>query len=170
MLSEEEKESLSTQISEEEIKCGLWALKPFKALGINGLHAGFYQYFWTDVKELVCHEVINIFEKREMPEFLNETLISLISKCQSPESLNNYIPISQCNSIYKVVIKILVSRIRPFLDRPVSPVQFAFVPRRRGLDNILIAQELIHSLDNKNGRVGFMAIKVDLAKAYDCIE
>ena len=69
-----------------------------------------------------------------------------------------------------MVIKILVGRIRPFLDRLVSLIQFAFVPRRRGLDNILIAQELIHSLDNKKGRVGFMAIKVDLAKAYDRIE
>ena len=69
-----------------------------------------------------------------------------------------------------MVIKIPVGRIIPFLDRLVSPVQFAFVPRRRGLDNILIAQDLIHSLDNKKGRVGFMAIKVDLAKAYDRIE
>ena len=41
------------------------------------------------------------------------------------------------------------------------------MPRRRGLDNIIIAQELIHSLDNKKGSMGFMAVKVDLAKAYD---
>ena len=25
-------------------------------------------------------------------------------------------------------------------------------------------------LDNKKGKVGFMAIKIDLAKAYDCLE
>ena len=41
------------------------------------------------------------------------------------------------------------------------------MPGRRGLDNIIIAQELIHSLDNKKGSMGFMAVKVDLAKAYD---
>lgn len=41
---------------------------------------------------------------------------------------------------------------------------------RRGLDNIIIAQELIHSLDNKKGKGGFMAIKVDFAKAYDHLE
>jgi len=159
-----------TQISKEEIKRGLWALKPFKAPRIDGFHVGFYQYFWADVKELVCQEVTNIFETREMPEYLNETLISLIPKCQSSESFSNYRPISLCNSIYKVVIKILVGRIRPLLDRLVSPVQFAFVPGRRGLANILITQELIHSLDNKKGRVGFVAIKVYLAKAYDRIE
>ena len=43
--------------------------------------------------------------------------------------------------------------------------QTAFVPGRRGLDNVVVAQELIHSLDKKKGRVGFMAVKVDLVKA-----
>ena len=112
----------------------------------------------------------NIFETRAMPEYLNETLISLIPKCQNPESLSNYRPIILCNSIYKVVTKTKVVRIRPLLDRFISHVQSAFVPRRRGLDNIIIAQELIHSLDSKKGGDGFMTIKVDLVKANNCLE
>jgi len=81
----------------------------------------------------------NIFETRAMPKYLNETLISLIPNCQSPESLSNYRPIILCNSIYKVVTKIIVGRIRPLLDRLISHVQSASVPGRRGLDNIIIA-------------------------------
>lgn len=46
-------------------------------------------------------------------------------------------------------------------------MQEAFVPGRRGLNNILIAQELIHSIDNEKGKTGYMAIKVDLEKAYN---
>ncbi|XP_075674818.1 uncharacterized protein LOC142644012 [Castanea sativa] len=38
------------------------------------------------------------------------------------------------------------------------------------MDNAIIAQELIHSMSNKKDRVGVMAIKIDLEKAYDCIE
>lgn len=38
------------------------------------------------------------------------------------------------------------------------------------MDNIVIAQELIYSMDSKKGRMGFMAIKVDLEKAYDRLE
>lgn len=41
---------------------------------------------------------------------------------------------------------------------------------RRGLDNVVVAQELIHTLDGKKGKIRFMAIKVDLAKAYDRLE
>lgn len=35
---------------------------------------------------------------------------------------------------------------------------------------MVVAQELIHTLDKKKGKVGFMLIKVDLVKAYDCLE
>ena len=169
-LFEEDGDCLSDPVVEEEIRQGLWALKPFKALGVDGLHAGFFQYFWEDVKHSVCNEVISIFDMRRVPEYLNETLITLIPKCPNLKSFSNYRPISLCNTIYKVVTKIIVGRIRPFLDKLVSPNQVTFMPGRRGLDNVVIAQELIHMLDNKKGKVGFMAIKIGLVKAYDRLE
>ena len=38
------------------------------------------------------------------------------------------------------------------------------------MDNAIIVQELIHSMARKKGRGGVMAIKLDLEKAYDCLE
>ena len=99
-LIEEERDWIGRDVMEEEIKDGLWSLRPFKAPCPDGLHVGFYQQFWGDVGNLVCKEVL---EYGKVPEYLNETLITLIPKCQSPESLNNYRPIGLCNSIYKVV-------------------------------------------------------------------
>ena len=32
---------------------------------------------------------------------------------------------------------------------------------------MIIAQELIHTMSLKKGKVGYMAIKIDLEKAYD---
>ena len=162
-LTEEEKNRLSQQISEEEIRAGLWALKAFKGPRPDSLHAGFFQYFWHDVKESVCMEIKRIFASGSMPDYLNRTLILLIPKCQHLETFGSYRPISLCNSVYKIVTKIVVGRIRPLLNKLVSPVQTAFVLGRRGLDNIIIAQKLIHSIDNKRGKEGYMAIKVDLA-------
>ena len=126
-------------VLDEEIRQGLWALKPFKAIGPDGLHAGFFQYFWNDIKDLVCKEVSSIFDSRVILDFLNETLISLIPKCPNLESLKNFRPISLCNSIYKVVTKIIVGRIRPLLDKLISPNQTAFVPGGRRLDNVIVA-------------------------------
>ena len=118
----------------------------------------------------VREEVKQIFITAKKPGYLNETLITLIPKCKCPESLNNFRPISLCNSIYKAVIKVIVARIRPLLNEIISPFQFAFMPGRKGIDNAIIVQELIHSMARKRGILCVMAIKFDLEKAYDCLE
>ena len=37
-----DRESIGGEVIEEEIKATLWSLKPFKATGLDGLHAGFF--------------------------------------------------------------------------------------------------------------------------------
>ena len=63
-----------------------------------------------------------------------------------------------------------MARIRPVLDYLVSPLQTAFVPKRKSVVNAIIVQELVHSMSKKKGKERCMAIKIDLEKAYDCME
>lgn len=118
----------------------------------------------------IRQEVKKAFTFGFIPEFLNTTFITLIPKCKNPEYLANYRPISLCNSVYKVISKVLVAKIRPFLSNIISPIQTAFVPGRRGVDNVVIAQDLIYTMDKMKGKEGYMAIKVDLEKVYDRLE
>ena len=122
-----ERDNISGGVSEEEIKAALWSLKPFKALGPDGLHAGFFQKFWPVVGDSVIEEVKEVFVSKKVLDYLNRTLITLIPKIQGPETLGNYRPISLCNTVYKVVTKIIVARLRPYLDKLISPMQTAFV-------------------------------------------
>lgn len=89
----------------DEIKVGMWSLKAFKALGLNGLHAGFFQCFWLIVGNSVVEEVKKIFAAKEIPEELNRTFITLNPKIPGPETLNNYRPINLCNTVYKIVLR-----------------------------------------------------------------
>lgn len=152
------------------MKVALWSLKAFKVPAPDGLHAGFFQRFWLLVGRLVLDEVKRIFEERRVLEYLNKTHVALIPKIQGPETLGNYRLISLCNTVYKIVTKIFVARLRPFLDTLVSPLQAAFVPGRRGIDNTIIAQEVIHSISKKRGKESYMVLKIDLEKAYDKLE
>ena len=52
----------------------------------------------------------------------------------------------------------------------INPCQAGFVPGRRMSDNIIIVQEVIRTLISRRGRTGYMAIKLDLEKAYDRLE
>lgn len=153
-----------------EIQSALWSLKPYKAPGPDGLLVGFFQRFWHTVGNLIKEEVKLIFSSSEMLAYLNKSLITFIPKCSNPETLGSYHPIRLCNSIYKVVTKIIVTRLRPLLIDLVSPLQTTFVLSRKGVDNTIIALELVHSMSWKKGRGGVMAIKIDLEKAYDRME
>ena len=144
--------------------------KTLQALGPDVLHAGFFQKFWLMVGKLVMAEIKMVFVEKRVLEYLNKTHISLIPKVQGPKMLGNYRPISLCNSVYKVLTKIIVARLRPHLGKLISPFQTAFVPGRRGSDNVIIAQEIIHSVSKKKRGVGYMVLKIDLEKAYDKIE
>ena len=93
-LTNKEKESIGGVASEEEIKSALWSLKAFKALGPDGLHAGFFHRFWLIVGNSVVDFIKKVFVEKVVLEYLNRTLIALIPKIQSPETLNNYRPIS----------------------------------------------------------------------------
>ena len=115
-------------------------------------------------------EVRNIFISCEMSAFLNQTLIALIPKQKGPETISHFKPISLCNTVYKLVTKILVQRLRPHMPNLISPCQTAFVAGRRGSDNIIIAQEIIYFLNKRKGKEEFMIVKIDLEKAYDRLE
>ncbi|XP_026445562.1 uncharacterized protein LOC113346206 [Papaver somniferum] len=69
--------------------------------------------------------------------------------------------------MYKVVAKLLSNIIKPSLDSFISWSQTAFVPGRQILENIVIAKELLHSMNNSSAKDGYFALTVDMAKAYD---
>jgi hypothetical protein len=84
-----------------------------------------------------------------LPPGVSETTIVLIPK-EEPEFLKDFRPISLCNVIYKVVSKCLVNRLRPILHEMIGPMQSAFIPGRMITDNVLIAFECIHAMDQGN--------------------
>ena len=161
---------LFANISLLEIWKALFSLKPFKAPGADGLYAGFFHHFWSTLRSLVTEEVQNIFASKKMPAYLNQTLVVLIPKRIGPKHLGHFRPINLCMTVYKIVSKIIVNRIQPFMKQLVSPFQAAFIPRRKGLDNMIIAQEILHSMEKKKGRSGVMVLKIDLEKAIDRLE
>lgn len=105
-----------------------------------------------------------------LPSEINHTHLVLIPKIEQPMTPADFCPISLCNVLYKVIAKLLADRLKPLLRNLISPFQLAFVPGSHIQDNYLVAVELFHSMKHKSGRTGWMAIKRDMAKAYDRVE
>ena len=87
-----------------------------------------------------------------------------------PEQITQFRPISLCNTLYKLVSRILVQRLKPYMVEIINPCQVGFVPGCKTSDNIILVQEVIRTLRYRRGRTGYVAIKLDLLKAYDHLE
>lgn len=102
-----------------------------------------------------------------MEEGLNRTLITLIPKVARPMMIKDFQPISLFNVSYKIMTKVIANNLKDLMPNSISDTQASFVEGHNIADNINIAQEIIHLMRHKKGKVGWMAIKVDLEKAYD---
>lgn len=101
---------------------------------------------------------------------LDDTLIVTIPKVDNPSSMKDFKPISLCNEAFKIVYKVLVNMIMPFLDTIIRPFQSSFIPKRGTMDNVVIAQEIAHHMHKKKGKSGYLMYKIDFEKAYDMVD
>ena len=167
VLNDNELNSLSREVEEDEVHATVFSMGGWKASGPDGLPAMFSQSNWEHVKESVIDWIKKIFQNPEGIQPVNNTFLSLIPKKDKPESFAHFRPIGLCNVIYKVVTKMISRQLKYLMPKLIGPSQCSFVPGRQSSDNILVAQEVMHSMRFKTGEKGFMVIKVDLEKAYD---
>lgn len=167
MPNENDMKSICDPVTTIEIKEALFGIGKFKALGSDGMPAIFFQDCWQICKHDVQNLVFSSFEAAKIPQNLNETFIALVPKTDSPISINQIRPINLCNTLYKIISKILVNRIRPLLNDITNPAQASFIPGRQITNNIVIAQEIVNKYRRPKSKKGLLAWKIDLSKAYD---
>ena len=111
------------------------------------------------------------FKRDDHLRSINHTNLVLIPKKRLPTSPKDYWPISLCNVIYKIISKVITNRLKKLLPKVIDESQSAFVQGKMINDNIMIAYESVHYMKKRvNGRVGYLACKLNMSKAYDRVE
>lgn len=122
-----------------EVKDALFSMHSYKAPGPDGFQLVFFKSYWNIIANDVFQLVSKAFSLGRIDHQLAETLIVPIPKIDEPTSLKDFRPISLCNMLLKLISKIIVKRIRPYLDDFIGPLQSSFIPKRGTSDNALIA-------------------------------
>lgn len=139
-----------------------------KAPGPDGFNLNFFKAHWELHKRDVLKVFHDFYAHGKLVRGLNAAIIALIPKTENPNSIYDFRPVSLIGSIYKLISKILASRLQRVMPYIISENQFALTQGRKIADCILIANEVVHSME-KRVDGGFL-VKLDFAKTYDNID
>jgi hypothetical protein len=164
-------EELMREFTMKEVDAALAQMHPLKSPRPYGFSACFYQRSWGTVRSDVGKAVLDFLNFGVFDPSLNTTHIVLIPKVKNPFRITDYRPISLCNVLYKLMSKVIANRMKRILNAIISLNQSAFLLGRLITDNVIVAFEALHSMNTRfKGRKGYMALKLDMSKAYDRVE
>ena len=89
-ISDHDNQQLLKDISNKETKDALFLLPNDKSLGPGGYPAEFFQKYWHTIGTSVCNAVKAFFHSGKMLKQINHTFITLILKCDSPTTSNQF--------------------------------------------------------------------------------
>ncbi|KAI0496404.1 hypothetical protein KFK09_022720 [Dendrobium nobile] len=166
ILKSKEKELLFSEFTVEEIDFVIKNLVKNIAPGGDGVTYSI-KFYWKIIKEDFVKALNHFLNLGSIDCNWKDTLVIFIPKVSNPLLPTNYRPISLCNSVYKVVAKIILNRLTLIIPLLISKEQAAFIRGRSISGHILIAQEMFHKFRYSKAAKGMVSFKADMKQAYD---
>jgi exonuclease III len=165
-LKEEEQTLCEGPITLTECEKAIGAMCDHKSPGLDGLPKEFYSKFFYLVGPKYVAMINRCFEEMVLPDSQRHGVIKLLCKdATHPELLTNWRPISLLNVDYKILTKVLTTRLSRVIGKIVHPDQTSSVPGRSILDNLHLIRNLIDYLEFKD--LPGILVSLDQQKAFD---
>jgi exonuclease III len=165
LVTQEQNAALLRPFTIEEVDQALQDTPKCKAPGPDGFTSDFFHYCWPMIRTEVWEILEDSRITGKVLRAFNATFLALIPKEGQANRPKQYRPIALCNVIYKLLTKVIARRLKPILPTIISPEQSGYVEGRQILDSIILAHEVIHSLQKT--KTPGMLLKLDISKAFD---
>ena len=116
-------ESLLAEFSEEEIRDAVWQCEGSKSPGPAGFNFNFIRKSWDFIKDEIMTALSLFHETGSILKGCNASFIALVPKVRDPSKLEQYRPISLVEALYKIISKVLASRMKKVLPSIIDESQ-----------------------------------------------
>ncbi|GKD40409.1 hypothetical protein Tco_1260616 [Tanacetum coccineum] len=152
-LSHEQAADLEIPITHDEIRAAVWDCGENKSPGPDGFTFEFFRKYWSIVGTDFCEAVDWFFQQGSFAKGCNSSFLALIPKVHDPKVVSDFHPISLIGCLYKVVTKVLATRLAFVIPHIVSDVQTAFISNRQILDGPFVTPPKMCRSGNISGSV-----------------
>ena len=163
--------AMNKSITGAEVQQGAMAMKEHKSPGTDLIPNEIWKGWTEEDYEWLAQQFNQIMQaKQAMPQQWKDILIKWIYKNKDPMLIKNYRPIALGNSLAKLYMKILTSRLEEVVEMEglISDTQQGFRTDRSCAGAIMILQTLIGKYKERN--MPFYMVGIDIEKAYDTVD
>lgn len=155
-----------TRVEEEEVRAAIRAAKPDKAPGLDGIRGRALRFAPPAVITSIAALFSAIIATGYYPrEWKTAKIVCFPKPGKDPLFPQNYRPISLLAVLSKAFERVLLSRIRPFLEGDIRPEQFGF---RTGHSTTGQVARLVSCVaDGFNRKMVTATVFLDISKAFD---
>ncbi|KAL3694938.1 hypothetical protein R1sor_008589 [Riccia sorocarpa] len=150
---------------ERELKDSLWLLPSGKSPGPDGMTTEVLKLMWPFAGRLFSRACAECWESGNLHPAFKEGLIVLLPKGLQPETISQWRPITLLNVVYKVLAKLLASRLALILPQ-ITPVEQQGFLKGRSTFNCILTFCMVHEALKMNRSSDFF-YSLDQEKAYD---
>ncbi len=165
----DQKNNLDKPLQLKEIEDSIKAMQSGKAPGPDGFPVEFYKNNSSQLSPLLFNMFNHSFDQSKLPSSLTQAHITVLLKPDKDAlDCNSYRPISLLNVDFKILSKVLASRIEYIIPDIISQDQTGFIKGRHSFINIRTLLNVVHSPASESNPE--VVISLDAEKAFDRIE
>lgn len=155
-------------ISYTEIDTAIKDMKNGKAAGIDGIYPDMITHLGPAAKQWLASAMTDILEKGKYPQTWKHAKVIAILKPGKPAtSPSSYRPISLLCCLYKLLEKIILTRITPMISNIIPVEQAGFQQNRCTTEQVLALTSQIEAGFERKQKTG--TVLLDLSAAYDTV-